>query len=508
MSFRFDRALVLRNTMLNVLGAFVPLAVSVGTLPRVLSGLGAERYGVLSLALVAVGYFAVLELGLGGATTKYVAEALGKADEESLPAIIWTALVVQLGMGALGALLLAAVTPWLAGSWLRIAPALQPEARQGLYVLCLLVPLQLLFPSLIGVLEGAQRFDLANLVGVPTSVSTSLAIYVGAWLGWSLPGIMALMVVARLLMTLWLFVLCLRVFPGMRRSFAFSWGWFKPLLAFGGWSTAGSIVVPALAYCDRFMLGRYMSLSDVTYYSVAFGIMSRVGVLPGTLGRTLFPAFSALDAADKGRLEELYLRSCKYALMSYAPLILLLSTFSPELFVLWLGPETAARSAPILQLLLFGAAAANLTPMPSTLLLGIGRPDVGLKWYVACLPVNTWLVWLLVRKWGLVGAAWSFNLRAVAEALVFSYFAARLGGISMRSMLRHRIWGLAGCLCFLAASMKLCPLLGGPAEKLGAYAAATVLFFFLSWTVMLDETDQGFIKDQLKLKLRAKLGAA
>lgn len=70
-----------RNTLLNFVGQALPL-VAVVTIPFIVRGLGIERFGLLSLAWVVLGYFTIFDLGLGRATTKYVAEALGKGDEE------------------------------------------------------------------------------------------------------------------------------------------------------------------------------------------------------------------------------------------------------------------------------------------------------------------------------------------------------------------------------------------------------------------------------------------
>jgi len=62
--------LLARNTLLNLLGQAVPLLVGVLTIPFIVHGLGTERFGLLSLAWVILGYFTIFDLGLGRATTK------------------------------------------------------------------------------------------------------------------------------------------------------------------------------------------------------------------------------------------------------------------------------------------------------------------------------------------------------------------------------------------------------------------------------------------------------
>ena len=66
----------------------MPLLVAVIALPFIVRGLGTDRFGLLSLAWVILGYFTIFDLGLGRATTKYVAEALGKDEGDQIPEIV------------------------------------------------------------------------------------------------------------------------------------------------------------------------------------------------------------------------------------------------------------------------------------------------------------------------------------------------------------------------------------------------------------------------------------
>jgi len=58
-----------RNTVLNFISQTATLIVGVITIPFVVQGLGNERFRLLSLAWVILGYFVIFDLGLGRATT-------------------------------------------------------------------------------------------------------------------------------------------------------------------------------------------------------------------------------------------------------------------------------------------------------------------------------------------------------------------------------------------------------------------------------------------------------
>lgn len=234
-------SILARNTILNFIGQVIPLLVGIVTIPFIIRGLGTERFGLLSLAWVILGYFSVFDLGLGRATTKYVAEALGKGEEDQIPNLVWTAVTAQVVLGLMGALVLTGVTPLLVHHILNIPRELVGEATTTFYLLALSVPVVLVSGSFRGVLEAKQRFDLVNVVKVPTSISTFLLPLAGLIMGFNLPGIVALILLARLTALSSFIVMNFRIIPELRK-YTCSFTFFPRLFLFGGWVAVSNIV--------------------------------------------------------------------------------------------------------------------------------------------------------------------------------------------------------------------------------------------------------------------------
>ena len=92
---------IARHTAYNVVGALVPLVVSLITVPLYLKVISIERYGILSICWLLLGYFGLFELGLGPATAQriasYPADAANARNE-----LLWNAITLSLGDGAVG----------------------------------------------------------------------------------------------------------------------------------------------------------------------------------------------------------------------------------------------------------------------------------------------------------------------------------------------------------------------------------------------------------------------
>ena len=154
--------LLTRNWGLNLAGQVLPLGVAVAAMPYVIHGLGAERFGILSIAWTLLGFCGLLDLGLGRATTKFVAECLGRGELEKLPAIVWTSLSTQVSFGAAGALLAVSLIPVLVDRGLKISPALAQDTKTSFVILTAALPVVIAGNAFRGVLEAAQHFHVGG----------------------------------------------------------------------------------------------------------------------------------------------------------------------------------------------------------------------------------------------------------------------------------------------------------------------------------------------------------
>lgn len=64
----------LKHIVLNVLGMMLPMVVGFLVVPGLIERIGQERFGMLAITWMLVGYFGLLDLGLGRALTQHLAQ--------------------------------------------------------------------------------------------------------------------------------------------------------------------------------------------------------------------------------------------------------------------------------------------------------------------------------------------------------------------------------------------------------------------------------------------------
>jgi O-antigen/teichoic acid export membrane protein len=433
--------LLTRNALLNFAGQAGPILVAAATIPFIIRGLGVERFGLLSVAWVAPEYFTFVDLGLGRATLKYVAEALGRGDKDRMSRLVWTAVTVQVVLGFLGTFALISMTAFLTQHLLNIPLALEAEAKTAFYLLAFSIPIVLVSSSLNGVLAAAQRFDLVNAVSVSFNVANFILTLVGVvYLDWHLTEIVAMLVVSRFWTLMINYCLCVRVFPTLGRVPSFHLAELRTLLAFGGWVTVSSAVVPILLYLDRFMIAASLTMSAVAYYAVPYEIVTRLWIIPMSLVATLFPAFSALiGQGEKERLAALLTRSMKWVLLTMGPGVVIITAFAHDILQLWLGADFARESTPALRILAVGILVNFMVQIQYALVQALGRPDLTAKFHLVQLPIHAFLVWWLVGLWGITGAALAQSIRLAVEALLLLGAAYRLASLPTYSLVSDKV---------------------------------------------------------------------
>lgn len=404
---------ILANTGWNLLGTVLPLSVAVVAVPFLLHRMGTERFGLLSLAWVLIGYFSLFDLGLGRALTKMVALHSDGGPDEKLSALCSTGMALVCLLGLAGALLVAAALPF-SDLWIdRLPEEMHDEARHAMVLIALGVPLVVGTAALRGILEGFQRFRLLNSIRVPAGIALFLAPCASAWFSPRLDWAIGALLVTRLV------VVAAHALPcaGLVRLAASQVRreWIAPLLHFGGWLTVSSVLGPVIVYIDRFVIGAMLSAASMAYYSAPFDIVSRLLLIPIALTGALFPALTRAQGTDPLAAQRLRSRSLQLTLVVVVPLAAFGALIAEPAVRLWLGAEFATQSAGVMRILLLGFVFNATAQIPFAAMQGHGLTRQTALLHLSELPVYITILVVLVQRHGLEGAAIAWTLRALVD---------------------------------------------------------------------------------------------
>jgi len=485
-----------RNVIWNLLGAGAPILVGIVAIPVLIKGLGTARFGILTLAWMVVGYFSLFDFGLGRALTKLVAEKLGAGQDDEIPRLIRTAMLLMLVLGLLGAMSLAASSPWLVFGVLKIPVSIQQETLLAFYLLAVSVPVVICTTGLRGVLEAYQCFGQINMVRAPLGVFTFLGPLLVLPFSNSLVPVVTVLVAVRLLSGCVYAVLCWRTVPAVWDSWRVQKSMIGSLVSFGGWMTVTNIVGPMLVYLDRFIIGVLISVTAVAYYTTPYEVVTKLSIIPAALMRVMFPAFSTAMVQDKSRAALLCCRAVNYVFLALFPIVIVIVLFAHEGLALWIGEEFAVSSTSVLQLLAVGIFFNSLATVPFGLIQGAGRPDITAKLHLLELPFYLLLLWWLINTHGIVGAAISWSVRGGIDTVFLFWISQRM--VLETSYFLKRLIPMAGgaILLFVCAAIT-----SGVATKGFFLLLSLSLFAVTAWFFVLTNDERAVILKRLPVKL-------
>jgi len=444
---------IARNTFWNILGLCAPILVALFCIPPMIRGLGKDEFGLLSLVWMLVGYFTIFDMGIGRALTRIAAERIGQGRAQDLPALFWTSCGIMLLLGSLAGLIVAGLAPWLATSALDIPAAMQADTLRSFRAVAFSLPIVVMTAGMIGMLEARQRFGLINAVRVPIGSFTFIGPLLVLPFSRNLFPVVMILLAGRVAEWLIYFLLCLHDLPALRHGFRWDSREVKPLMSTGGWITVSTLIMPFMVHIDRFLIGAIVSVGAVAYYATCSEIVVKLLIFPRAWVSVLFPTFAAHFDQRQGQTSDLFARSLTWLLGLLFPVILLVVAFAPEGFQLWLGADFAAQSTPVMRWLATGIFLYCLTYIPFSFLQGIGRPNITAVIHLIEFPLFVALAIFMIQRFGIVGAAMAWGIRAALELVVMLLLAGRFAPAVGRCAVRWLVAALAalGALLLVAS---------------------------------------------------------
>jgi O-antigen/teichoic acid export membrane protein len=405
------------------------MVIGLVALPYLLSNIGIERLGVLTLIWTLIGYFSIFDFGLGRALTHQVSNLRAHEKHEKILATIKTGLLLMSGFGFFGAAIVAVITYSGGLNWLNLSPKIYLETYSAILIAVIGVPFTILTSGFKGVLEGFEKFQevniLKSILGIANFGLPVLTVY---FFNSSLSSIVLGLVIARVVVFLMHVQLTNKSIPLAQIISLDSSEGSANLLKFGAWMTLSNIISPLMVVADRFIISHYVGAAAIAFYTVPFDFLLRLLILPAALTTTLFPRVSYHFSTDKEQAKRLYFKSLKTIAVIMLPTCLLISVFSYWGLDLWMGSNFSKNSYLVASIIAIGIFFNSIAQVPHMMLQASGDVKrtslIHLVEFLVYAPV---LVFAVI-KFGLIGAACSWLLRVIIDYLFLQAFAMQKFG--------------------------------------------------------------------------------
>ncbi|MEN6317435.1 MAG: flippase [Syntrophaceae bacterium] len=432
--------LLARNVIWDLVGATAPLLVGLVAIPLLIAGMGKERFGLLTIIWMGVGYFSLFDLGLGRALTKLVADRLGDEQADDFGPLLWTALFLLFLLGTTGSIAVMLSAKPLIQYVLNVDVQLHTEAIRALHMLAMSLPIVVMTTALVGILQAHQRFAAITSVRIPLGILTFAGPLTTLQFSPSLVWATAALVAARTLALAAYFAVAASVRVELKHPIRPRKSYMGPLLRFGGWLTVISIISPLMVYFDRFFIGAILSMTAVAYYVTPYEVLSRIQVIPQSFMSVLFPAMATIIATDHTRLPRLYRQSSLILLLLVLPVASGFFLLGPEGLQVWLGDDFRIAATPVVHWLSLGILVNTLTRPAFWTLQSAGRPDLVAKTHMAEIIPYTFCLWFFTQSFGIAGTAAAWFMRVLADNIILNELIRQrlpeLGGIVWRSHIK------------------------------------------------------------------------
>lgn len=405
-----------RNVMFGFLSWLLPLGFTFVMTPVIVHGLGPDAFGIYALIMGFVAYS--FTFSVGRAITKYVAAYHANNETDRIGEVLSNTLMINLVVGVLSAGTLALLTNVLITRILKIAPALQAQARLGFYLASIGLLLTMINQVFSAVPQAVHRFDVYSLITTGIGILTIGGNGLLVWFGYGAAVLIGWTVGVTGLSCLIYYVASRRLLPDAHLTLRFKKDLLVGILRFSSAVILYQILANVLLIFERSWLTRTLGSAALTFYVVPMTIAIYIHAFISSLTLVLFPLASEVGASkDFERLRKIYTRAFKYISMLIVFMVVTLAVGSHNILTSWMGASFADQAAPVLtiQVIAFGLMAMLIVPWQIADGLGFPWANALLgSWWLICTVI---LAVFLTPVMGIRGMAISRLLGMIATPL-------------------------------------------------------------------------------------------
>jgi O-antigen/teichoic acid export membrane protein len=508
-----DKPRLLRNVFSNWSSFLFTAVVAFFLSPFVVRSLGDSAYGAWVLLGSLVGYMGLLDFGVRGAVTRYIAKFYAEEDHHKASRLATSALIIFLLSGLI-AILLAIVLAVAVVPAFQIPPDLISKARIVVVLGGATIATTLINGVFEGIIVGRQRFDYTSGITVVAEGLRAIIVVLVLSAGHGLVALAIVQLVISLLRVLAAYIVGHKLYPELRIAFQ-NWDpeTFRLILSFSIYTTLLAASGRIINFTDSLVIGAYLPVSLLTFYAIASNLTIYARSIISGVTFTFTPLTSALQAkGERLELQRIVLKGARFSTLVILPIIATFLLRGDSFIGLWMGPQYGRPSGAVLQVLSLALWAQGGFGVVVSTMFGLNRHKGLVPFFLVEAVVNLGLSIWLVQRVGIIGVAWGTAApRLVVSLLGGPWYLRRTLGVGIPIFwLNAWIRPTVSMLPFAIGSFAIEEL--WPATSLTGFflqvAAALPLAALGAWALCLTSAERASYRAVLIRQLHRALGRA
>lgn len=485
---------------INAASSWIALAVNIAIgfvlTPFIVRSLGRTNYGIWTLVGSFVGYYGLLNLGVGSAMTRYVARYTAQKNSKALNEVASTALTIFSITGALVIILSFTLASVLA-DFFRVGET--ERAAFVMLVRILGVTTGISFPGNVfgSIVTAREHYVARNIVVIVQELLRAGLTVLFVVAGWGLVGI-GLALLAGVILAIVCNVILFRAFASdiQLRPANARMQTLGMLLLYGGVTTVIAIADIMRNNLDSFVIAKWIGLSSVGVYGIAAAIGGYIVRLVVTGMGVLTPRFAAADGrGDREELQRLLVKALGLSSFISFGACMAAIVFGRQFILWWVGKDFA-DAVVVLWILATGSAFALAQNPAIGFMYALNRHHFYAIATIIEAIANLTLSIILVRRYGIVGVALGTLVpMLIIKIVVMPVYVSTIAGVSLRRYITPMLpAALVATAVFLAAYH-----LGiVTREATGLYdmlsvGVVTAVIYVVAWVVMVRVFNPGLL---------------
>lgn len=383
--------------------------------------LGAEGYGILSLALSITGIFGILaDLGLNTLMVREVAR-----NKELADTYISNTFLMKMVLSILTFGLMFSVVNIIGYS---------STVSTVIYLITFSVILNAFTGVLNAVFQANEKMEYVSVSTILSSAAMLVGTAVGIYYHYDVIYFAMLYIISYGLVFIYISIMYLWKFslPKIHIDMSFWKPTIKEAWPFGITSLSGTLYT----YIDSIMLSIIQGNTVVGWYGAAYRLMLITLFIPNTVNTAIFPVMSRFYTSSRDSLNLMYERYFKYMLIIGIPMGFGTTILADKIIMLIFG-SGYSQSVLALQILIWTMVFTFAGASFVQLLQSVNRQIVITKISIICVLINILLNLVLIPRYSYIGASFATLLTEVVLVAYIISTSYKLGyGIPKKTVLK------------------------------------------------------------------------